>query len=105
MSRKLKGAILGILIAGACVCAAFAFTDPGYADTDVESTAVSENCYVLRDYEGHVAVYVENDPSCPMTVTDIDVNTLRELDRQTLQTGIKIKSKERLMMLLEDLGS
>ena len=105
MNRKLKIAILGVLMAGACVCTIFAFSDPGYANTESQSAMASENCYVLRDYEGHVAVYVENDPSCPMTVTDIDVNTLRELDRETLQTGIKVKSKERLMMMLEDLGS
>lgn len=105
MGRKLKCAVLGILMAGACVCAVFAFSDTGYASADGSQAAAAENCYVLRDYEGYVAVYVENDPSCPMTVTDIEVDTLRELDRETLQTGIKVKSQDRLMMILEDLGS
>lgn len=64
-----------------------------------------ESSYVLRDYEGYVAVFVENDPRCPMTVTDIEVSTLRELDRRLLQTGMKVSSHENLMMTLEDLGS
>ena len=64
-----------------------------------------ESSYVLRDYEGYVAVFVENDPGCPMTVTDIEVGTLRELDRRLLQTGMKISSHENLMMTLEDLNS
>jgi hypothetical protein len=62
-------------------------------------------CYVLRDYEGYVAIYVENDPSCPMTVTDIQVSTLREIDKTLLETGLKLYSREKLMMTLEDLGS
>ncbi|MEG1316711.1 MAG: hypothetical protein RSC86_04975 [Oscillospiraceae bacterium] len=60
---------------------------------------------MLRFFEGYVAVFVENDPSCPMTVTDIQVSTLRELDRNLLQTGMKVRTHERLMMTLEDLGS
>ena len=64
-----------------------------------------ESRYVLRDFEGYVAVFVENDPNCPMTVTDIEVDTLRELDKRLLQTGMKISSHERLMMTLEDLNS
>lgn len=102
--NKQKKIILCVLVAGAAVSAGFAFSGMGYADN--ETQAVEEGpCYVLRDYEGYVAVFVENDPSCPMTVTDIQTSTLRQVDRDTLQTGLKIRSKERLMMILEDLGS
>lgn len=109
----MKGKVKTILIGALCLCsvffAAFALIDLNKAES--EGAAVpcmaqsNENNYVLRDYEGYVAIFVENDPSCPMTVTDIPVSTLRELDKMLLQTGMKIASRERLMMTLEDLGS
>jgi len=107
---KVKMAIIGTLIVIAAFLCAFAVIDSLKADD--EGAAVScmtesqeETCYVLRDYEGYVAIYVENDPSCPMTVTDIQVSTLRDMDKALLETGLKLYSRERLMMTLEDLGS
>ena len=107
MSNKIKAPVLGFLVICAVVFPAFAFSSVGKAeDTLISSEAVgSEQNYVLRDYEGFVAVFVENDPSCPMTVTDIQVSTLRELDKKLLQTGMKVRTHERLMMILEDIGS
>ncbi|NLW65016.1 MAG: hypothetical protein GXY26_02125 [Clostridiales bacterium] len=105
MNTKLKGAVLGVLIVAAIVCSVLAFSGLGYADGENDESVSEGTCYVLRDYEGHVAVFVENDPDIPMTVTDIQVNTLRELDRETMRTGLKVRSQERLMMILEDLGS
>ncbi|MEG0035231.1 MAG: hypothetical protein RR147_00970 [Oscillospiraceae bacterium] len=108
MYNKLRAIAMGILCLGAVFCAAFAVVEYGRAEAQelVSCVAVgNESNYVLRDYEGYVAVFVENDPSCPMTVTDIQVSTLRELDRNLLQTGMKVRTHERLMMTLEDLGS
>lgn len=104
---KLKIAALSLMTAAAVLSAGLATAsqvkaESGTAACFAEPTASS---YVLRDYEGYVAVFVENDPSCPMTVTDIEVSTLRELDKHLLQTGMKISSHERLMMTLEDLNS
>lgn len=104
MSNKLKGIVLGLLIVGTCITTVFAFSGPSYAENEVLEVGAESN-YVLREYEGYVAVYVENDPSLPMTITDIHVGTLRDIDRQSLQTGLKIKSHERLLTILEDLGS
>ncbi len=110
MKVKVKIAIIGMLVVLASFLCAFAVIDSLNADD--EGAAVScmtdnkvETCYVLRDYEGYVAIYVENDPFCPMTVTNIQVSTLRELDKTLLETGLKLYSRERLMMMLEDLGS
>ena len=102
-------AILGIICLFTVFLAAFVIIDFGRAEDSGEVvSAMAENseiCYVLRDYEGYVAIFVENDPTCPMTVTDIQVSTLRELDKMLLETGMKLYSRERLMMTLEDLGS
>jgi len=109
LKSKFKMAIIGILCLFTVFFAAFVIIDFGRAEdnSEVVSTMAenSEICYVLRDYEGYVAVYVENNPTCPMTVTDIQVGTLRELDKTLLETGMKLYSRERLMMTLEDLGS
>ncbi len=40
-----------------------------------------------------------------MTLTDIEVGTLREADRQILNTGLAVADREELLTLLEDLGS
>ena len=109
MKGNLKVILIGILCLCSIFFAAFALIDLNKAESEgkaVECMAENkENNYVLRDYEGYVAIFVENNPSCPMTVTDIPVSTLRELDKRLLQTGMKIASKVRLMMTLEDLGS
>ncbi len=105
---KLKIAALGILFAAAVLSAGVAAASYIKTESDSYVTCFAqqdESCYVLRDYEGYVAVFVENDPDCPMTVTDIEVSTLRELDKRLLQTGMKVKSHDRLMMMLEDLNS
>lgn len=109
MKAKLKIWLIGILCLFTVFFAAFVIIDFGEAKDESEAVScmseVEENCYVLRDYEGYVAIFVENNPSCPMTVTDIQVSTLRELDKMLLETGMKLYSRERLMMTLEDLGS
>ena len=98
LSIMAAAAVLSVVVATASQVKAEGCTAPCFAEP-------AESSYVLRDYEGFVAVFVENDPDCPMTVTDIEVSTLRDLDRRLLQTGMKISSQESLMMTLEDLNS
>ena len=109
MKSKFKMAIIGVLCLFTVFLAAFVIVDFVKANDGGEAvTAMAESgetCYVLRDYEGYVAIFVENDPTCPMTVTDIQVSTLRALDKTLLETGMKIYSRERLIMTLEDIGS
>lgn len=107
MRNKIKGVVLGVFMLCAVVTTVFALTGTSNAENQfISGEAVgSGNRYVLRDYEGLVAVFVENEPELPMTVTDIQVSTLRELDKQLLETGLKIDSHEKLVMTLEDLGS
>lgn len=110
MKIKVKIAIIGMLVLLAAFLCAFAIIDSvRFEQTGTAVSCLSENqeatCYVLRDYEGYVAIYVENEPSRPMTVTDIQVSTLREVDKKLLETGLKLYSREKLMMTLEDLGS
>lgn len=105
MSNKIKGAVLALALVAAVSgpAAAFAFSG-GEEEAPVRADG-AENSYVLRDYEGYVAIFVENEPELPVTVTDIQVSTLRELDRRLLVTGMKVKGQEELVMILEDIGS
>lgn len=105
---KLKMTALCLMTAAALLSAGVAaasFAKPASETAAACFAEPEKDRYVLRDYEGYVAVFVENDPRCPMTVTDIQVSTLRELDKRLLRTGMKIDSHQRLMMTLEDLNS
>ena len=61
--------------------------------------------YILGESEGRVAVYDALDRSRPLTVTDIELSSLRESDRVLLLSGIQTDTAEELAELLEDLGS
>ena len=110
MNTKLKIALAGVLFMAMILLSAFVIADFVAAEDGGEAVGCmaesSERiCYVLRDYEGYIAIFVENDAARPMTVTDIQTSTLRELDRKLLETGLKLYSHETLMMTLEDLSS
>lgn len=78
LKAKFKMAILGALCLFTIFFAAFVLVDFGQAEDSGEAVSAmaesSDTCYALRDYEGYVAIFVENDLSCPMTVTDIQGN-------------------------------
>ena len=79
-----------------------AFTVAGFTGRE---TPQQESLYLLRDSGGRVAVYSREDPATPITVTDIETDTLREGDRALLAQGLPAASWEELAGLLEDLGS
>lgn len=106
MNLLTKKMILGTL----CLCAALtggvAVSRGERAQTEaVACAAETQECYVLRDCDGYVAVYNGPKAKKPTTVTDIQTSTLRALDQQMLKNGLELDSREKLMMTLEDLGS
>lgn len=60
--------------------------------------------YCLRDWQGYIAVF-EGSAQTPNTVTDIPTETLNNVDRAKLRTGIRAETREELLSLLEDLSS
>lgn len=97
--------LLALILALAAVCCPVMAITVAVGAQEPKPGLGEENRYVLRDYDGYVAVFIENQPESPMTVTDIQVMTLREADRELLETGLKVSTHERLMMTLEDLCS
>ena len=64
----------------------------------------NKNKYILREYEGVIAVYKinENGEEEQYDVTDIAVNYLAQEDQENLRNGITAEGEESLNQLLED---
>lgn len=112
MKVWIKAALLSLLAAGAVYSAAHALggiQEGSGVETKIYnyewSCAMDEAAYVLRDYNGYVAVFASAEARDPMTVTDIEVDRLRGTDQDMLGAGIAVSDRDELLMLLEDLGS
>ena len=70
----------------------------------VDLAAAEKQGYCLRDWQGYIAVF-EDGRQTPKTVTDIPTETLNNVDREKLKTGIEAETREELLSLLEDLSS
>lgn len=65
----------------------------------------AETVYILREYDGQIAVYVTGDEKEPVLLTGILTSSLRKTDRELLAEGIPARGDEELAKLLEDFGS
>lgn len=90
-------ALLSALTAGASAAVRGVGQSAGFAG--------AENGYVLREHDGHVAVYYAGFDKIPAVVTEIEVGQLPEADRIMLSEGLGVETREELLLLLEDLGS
>ena len=71
---------------------------------EVQET-LADNNYILRAYNGHIAVYYGDIKNSPDIETTIAVDKLRSIDREKLQEGIVADSYDEVLKLLEDFGS
>lgn len=67
----------------------------------VNSEDTSDYPYMLRTYEGKLAVFTD-DPVTPDMVFEVYVRTLPEQDQEELRLGIPVKTFEELNALVED---
>ena len=75
---------------------------------EIISNASAENKnaeYYLRDCSGYVAVFKGANSSTPIEITEIETETLNNVDRKLLKQGIPAENKSELLMLLEDFSS
>lgn len=113
MRFNIRVGLLTAMALIACVCAAAAVGSvleraPAKTLAAYEyqwSVDAAEAEFILREYGGVVGVFEPGRRSKPMSVTDIEVFSLREADRAMLETGIAVRDRAELMELLEDLGS
>jgi len=66
---------------------------------------LSEGSFVLGESDGNIAVFANGNMESPITVTNIELDQLREADRSMISAGLVAGSESELMQLLEDLGS
>ncbi|HHU22064.1 MAG TPA: hypothetical protein GXZ52_01390 [Clostridiales bacterium] len=74
------------------------------SESHEEDTGAKEG-FILKEYEGYIGIFSPGFEKIPITVTDIEVSTLREADKELLAAGIYTSSREEMMQLLEDFGS
>lgn len=110
MKNTFKKLLLCFLAAAAVIMGSAAVKSVGNAensgepDKSLNIAAASKPGYCLRDWQGYIAVF-EDDRRTPKTVTDIPTETLNNVDREKLRTGIEAGTREELLSLLEDLSS
>lgn len=61
--------------------------------------------YILREYEGRVAVFAANDDTTPATVLKTLVKYLPDYDQKQLKEGIQVKDYQDLVDRIEDYTS
>lgn len=94
---------LGIRLVACVAMLAIALTMVIFTIADFRGAG--EDGYVLGEHMGRVAVYLPGQPEEPLKVTDIELGSLRQADREKISSGISAEGEGELMALLEDLGS
>ncbi len=69
------------------------------------SCGIEDAEYILRAGDGYICVFAAGEAQTPITVTNIELRSLREVDRQVIEQGMAVADRDELMSLLEDLGS
>ncbi len=81
------------------------FRESAAATSEVPAPQLAAVGYVIREHHGRIAVFSADEPYSPITVTNININALRDSDRQMLASGISLSDEAQVAQLLEDLGS
>lgn len=113
MKIQMKIAVLAVLCVTAVVMTVgavkgIAAPEKENIPPEIISNASAENKnaeYYLRDCSGYVAVFKGANSSTPIEITDIETETLNNVDRKLLKQGIPAENKSELLMLLEDFSS
>ena len=109
-SKALRAALLTLSV---LICALMlillAVTSVLSSATDGEAEDVAQaqaqDPYLIRSYNGHIAVFMNKDDKSPGVETTIETETLRSVDKEKLQNGIEVNTYEDVLKLLEDFGS
>ena len=79
-------------------------TQTSYIEESSEALSKSEEFYILKEYNGKIAVYSSNSKK-PIEITNASTAKLPKSDQEALKDGIKAESKKELNRLLEDFCS
>ena len=112
---RLRIGMYTLVLAIVCAVAALSIAQPkavsapqrplGYIGDSSVGTQPEFEGFLLRSEGGCIAIYSSESLPAPFILTDIEVATLRELDRDLLEQGILTSTREEMLSLLEDFGS
>lgn len=94
---------IGIRISVCVMMLAIALTMVVFTVADFRDTG--REGYILGEYDGLIAVYRMGEKGEPVSVTDIELGSLRAADRESIMQGMGAFDEKELLELLEDLGS
>ncbi|SHI06237.1 BofC C-terminal domain-containing protein [Sporobacter termitidis DSM 10068] len=108
--KPVRAVLLSImLLASLLMLAMLVITTTMKSASVVVPVVASENQtdknYILRAYNGHIAVFYGAITDSPAIETTIEVAGLRAVDREKLVAGITVQSYDDVLRLLEDFGS
>lgn len=66
-----------------------------------ETAPSNANGYIIKNFQGKVAVFRSGDEIL-MNITDTEINSLPDFDKQQLQIGVYAANERELKRLLED---
>ena len=72
---------------------------------DISKPSVNSITYIVKEFNGNVAVFTKNSKEKPFKITTVCTNHLPKKDQEILKTGIEVTSQGELNSLLEDLCS
>lgn len=105
--KKFRIILVGVIIFVVIVSiAAVFYTISAKKNTSRSSQSESNAMYVLKDFEGRVAVFKANEGT-PYKILDVYTSTLPNTDQITLSNdgGIPIEDEEGLAAIIEDFES
>ena len=71
--------------------------------TAISSASAEEQKFILREYNGNIALFYDSSEE-PVAVYRTPINTFYPADRELLEKGIILGTREELRQLIEDLG-
>ena len=83
----------------------FYFKEKNYQNPDKLENTKESLTYVVKDFNGQVAVFTKNIMDHPFKVTNICTKNLPKKDKDMLKNGIETENEAELGELLEDLCS
>ncbi len=99
--------IFYILIALTSFSVSFLTCEFTFGKTKANTTEITENTkdadtYTVKEYGGKIAVFLNNDNIPVYILGSPFIRDLPQYDRELLESGITVKSKQELVKLLED---
>ena len=97
---KLAGGLISLALIGGS--AAYVASAAGNVLTAAEQTAAELSCYVIKEYNGAVALFRDGSEE-PLVVYSTPLSEINPVDADLLKEGIRLRGLSEVSRLLEDL--